>query len=185
MFKLLPVTLVLLITQTAQAKFYIDLQKEKPPTYQKNNTEGYKLLTGQYHGRVFQVGEPIGIGAVTSEGEDQSIEDSMFFILPSGWFAYIDEQTVTLPNVSWSANNTYFLDVLAELGKNYGMKFIVDWNQKLVQIEVNESFENPSFEQPSIITDSEGKREVYIYTKPSKTTGYLIKNGDITPVIVD
>ena len=68
------------------------------------------------------------------------------------------------------------------MGKNYGLNFVVDWEQKLVQIQVDEDFTQPNIEQPTIITDSDGDREVYIYTKPAAKNGFLLKNGKIIPV---
>lgn len=182
MCKKLLTTCIFAISFTANANFYIDMQKEQIVPTSHSSVPGYKLLTGDYFGKVYQVGTPFDLCGVSSEGENQAIEDAMYFILPSGWYAYIDEQVTAFPTVSWSSSDDYFLDVLGHMGKNYGLNFVVDWEQKLVQIQVDEDFTQPNIEQPTIITDSDGDREVYIYTKPAAKNGFLLKNGKIIPV---
>jgi hypothetical protein len=174
-----------LMPYLAHANFYIDMQKEKLPEKTPKSMSGYKLLTGDYYGRVFTIGEPVKISAITSEGDDLPIQEAMYFVLPPGWFAYIDEQAIDLPEITWSANNSAFLDVLAEIGNNHGLYFVVDWTQKLVQIEVDEDFEKPNLDTPVVISDSSSDREIYIYSRPSKTSGYILRDGKIIPVTVD
>ena len=70
------------------------------------------------------------------------------------------------------------------MGLDYGMTFVVDWEQSLVQIEVDENFTKPNTSTPIIVSDSDGDKEVYLYTKPSRMSGYIIENGTLQPVVV-
>ena len=81
---------------TAGAGFYIDMQGVKPKKQaQSLGMEGYNLLTGKYYGLVHEIGSGIPM-TIKSFGEDSTLADALFFILPNEWFAYVDERVEEL-----------------------------------------------------------------------------------------
>ena len=130
-------------------------------------------MTGDYFGKVYPVGTPFDLGGVSSEGENQAIEDAMYFILPSGWYAYIDEQVTAFPTVSWSSSDDYFLDVLGHMGKNYGLNFVVDWEQKCkskwMRILLNLTSNSPQL----LLTVMVIERFTYTLSLPPRMAFYL------------
>jgi hypothetical protein len=175
---------LLATTFTANANFYIDMQTVESTSKTPQAVAGYHLLTGEYFGKIYQIGTPRPVPIVNSEGDDMRIADAFYMVLPNGWYAYVDEQVNALPLISWASNGGDFLDVLAKVGLDYGMTFVVDWEQSLVQIEVDENFTKPNTSTPIIVSDSDGDKEVYLYTKPSRMSGYIIENGTLQPVVV-
>ncbi|MFU1599906.1 MULTISPECIES: hypothetical protein [Alteromonas] len=172
---------------TAGAGFYIDMQGVKPKKQaQSLGMEGYNLLTGKYYGLVHEIGSGIPM-TIKSFGEDSTLADALFFILPNEWFAYVDERVEELPRVTWDASvgeGQPWVEVLAQMGKEFGLRFTLDWDQKLLQVHTIPNFTKPDFNDPIVITDSKNERQLFIYKKEPNLSGYLVKDGEYIPVKV-
>ena len=111
----------------ADAGFYIDMQGVKPKEQaQSLGIEGYNLLTGKYYGLVHEIGTGVPM-TIKSFGEDSTLADALFFILPTEWFAYVDERVEELPRVTWDASvgeGQPWVEVLAQMGKEFGLSKI-------------------------------------------------------------
>lgn len=183
-----PFTLAaLLASNTAAGGFYIDMQGiNKPKANTSGVADGYKMLTGKYYGVIHEVGE--GTPTKTNSfGDRSTIADAMFMIMPEGWFAYVDETVEEIPLVSWDAsqgNGQNWTDVLATIGKDYGLRYVVDWDQRLVQIDLEPNFVKPDYDDPIVVSDSEDRRQMFIYKKEPNLSGYLLKDGEYIPVKV-
>lgn len=167
------------------AHFFIDYQEVAKKTEQKSHVapEGFDLLTGKYHGLIQEVGagQP---NRVSSFGEDVEVADALSLILPEDWFAYVDQRIEQLPQVSWDANDRPWTHVIADLGKKYGLRFLVDWDQKLLQIASGRPVSNEHIDAPRLMRDERTGREVFIYTQEHQPKGYIILDGEYVPVVI-
>ncbi|QCZ95528.1 hypothetical protein [Salinimonas iocasae] len=178
---------VMLASNTATAGFYIDMQGlNKAQKTIPGVADGYKMLTGKYYGIIHEVGK--GNPSKThSFGDSSTIADAMFMIMPDGWYAFVDETVEEIPLVSWDASHDkgqYWTDVLADIGKDYGLRYVIDWDQKLVQIDLEPDFTKPDYDDPIVVADSNDERQMFIYKKKPNLSGYLLRDGEYIPVKV-
>lgn len=168
-----------------QAHFFIDYQdvKEKIESQSRVAPEGFELLTGKYHGLIQEVGEGQA-NLVSSFGEEVEVSDALSFILPEDWFAYVDQRIEQLPQVSWDANERPWTHVIADMGKQYGLRFVVDWDQKLLQIAAGRAVNTEQIDAPRLMRDEKTGREIFIYTQETRPQGYMILNGEYVPVVI-
>lgn len=174
-----------------QAHFYIDYQgvekveKTAAELRRERGTPlGMEFLTNTYKGVVFTVGKPIEHN-VDGFMDDISVREGLSYIMPAGWLAYVKASDAQhLPDISWTSESESWLQTLAQVGSNFGLKFVVDYDQQLVEVNRDASFVKPDFNVPTIMSDSNG-RNVYIYTeKPTEKNGYLMVDGELVPVTV-
>lgn len=182
---LIPLSLLLLMPNLGLAHFFIDYQDVTEPKLSatRANLDGFTLLTGKYHGLVQEIGTGIP-NAISSFGEEVEIAEALAFILPEDWFAYVDEQIELLPQVSWDATEQPWLTVVADIGKAYGLRFLIDWDQKLLQIEPSHRQVIAKADQPTLVQDDATGRQVFIYTQETVPKGYIILNGEYVPVVM-
>lgn len=183
---ILVATVSLLLMSNANAGFLIDYQglKAKPISNSTIGTpDGFSLLNGQFFGLIEQVGE--GFPSITNSfGDEMSLSDAIGMIMPGKWFAYIDSSFTETPEVSWDANGDNWLSVLAKVGKDNGLRYIVDWDQKLIQISQSKGFVKPDYNDPIVMHDKSSGREVFIYTDKKDSPGFLLINGEYLPVSI-
>ncbi|MDI4652572.1 MULTISPECIES: hypothetical protein [Pseudoalteromonas] len=169
----------------ASATFYIDyqgLEKPKVAPVEKRqliSPDGYRLLTNEFSGLVFQIGEPVKTETISSFGEDVSFKNGVATLIPRHWSAYIDEQLNANNTISFSAENEDWLKVLARIGNNYGYKFIVDWQQKMVQITKDEFYVKPDPNEPVMVEGDNGQNYFIYKSKQSLSKGVMIVDGKV------
>ncbi|MGP4943181.1 hypothetical protein [Pseudoalteromonas nigrifaciens] len=173
----------------ANATFYIDyqdLEKKVPESEERKeliSPDGYRLLTDDLSGLVYQIGKPEDVELISSFADDNvKFKDGIGVIIPQGWSAYLDEQLSGKENISFSANNEKWINVLARIGNNYGYKYIVDWQQKIVQITSDENYIEPNPNEPLPLEGNNGQM-YYIYkSKQSIDNGVLLMDGEVIPL---
>lgn len=172
----------------ANAAFYIDYQGlEKNNDVKKQRKElispdGYRLLTDDLSGLVYEIGNRKEVSSISSFAQDEVFKDVIGVILPKGWSAYLDEHLSGNEKISISANDEKWLNVLARVGNNYGYKFIVDWQQEIVQITSDEHYVKPNPNEPLSLEGTDGQM-YYIYkSKQSKDNGVMIIDGEVVPL---
>lgn len=173
----------------AQASFYVDYQGTQADNLTaeelrrlKGAPEGYRLLTDKNFGLITEIGEGKPV-KITSFGADISFKDAISMIMPEGWIAYIDENVRDMRNVDWQVNNESWLKALASIGGDYGYYFLVDWQQKLIQILPDSDYIPQEYNAPVEMLDEESGRKIFIYSsKPVDKGGVVIINGKAVPV---
>jgi hypothetical protein len=177
--------LILIFPTFSFGHFFIDYQdvKEKPKEFQRATPDGFELLTGKYYGLIQELGNGSS-QPISSFGEDVEISEALTLILPPDWFAYVDEQIELLPQISWDANQRPWTNVIADIGKQYGLRFLVDWDQKLLQIESSHRQKLDAVEQPTLMFDEKSGRQVFIYSQEIAPKGYIILDGEFVPVVI-
>lgn len=175
------------LTTPSFAGYYIDMQGvSRGASQESRSIDGYNMLSGKYYGIVHEIGQGVPI-PTQSFGESATMADAMFFILPEGWYAYVDERIEELPRVTWNADvpgGVEWLQVLADVGKDYGLRYTVDWDQNLVQVDLAPNFVKPDFNDPVVVSDSNNERQLFIYKQQPSLSGYLLKDGEYIPVRV-
>ncbi|MBE0420510.1 hypothetical protein EI165_10295 [Pseudoalteromonas nigrifaciens] len=176
------------ISSSAKATFYIDYQdlekKEAEKTERKQliSPDGYRLLTDDHSGLIYEIGKRIDVKPISSFADDISFKEGIGAILPKGWSAYLDEHLNASDEISFSADKEHWLTVLARIGNNYGYKFIVDWQQKIVQITSDENYIKPNPNDPLPLEGSDGQM-YYIYkSKQSINNGVILVDGKVIPL---
>lgn len=185
MYKTIIMLTTVVVSSHADAGFSIDYQGlTKEPIKEVVNRvtpDGFQLIKGKFAGQVVEIGEGIP-DEVAASGEQLELSDAMTFILPSDWFVYADETVDSFPKVTFDAVNTQWTHVLADISQRHGVSFIVDWDQKLIQVSRVSDFVDPQFNAPSVVTDPQTGKEVFIYTKDEKNIGHFLVDGDYIPV---
>ena len=181
-------TALVLITWSldSSATFYIDYQgldKSKPKNeiIKKKDLispDGYRLLTNELYGVVFQIGKPLKMPNISTFGDDASFKNAVATLIPPEWSAYIDEQLNANNTISFSADNEDWLKVLARIGNNYGYKFIVDW-QQLIQITKDEFYVKPDPNEPVMVEGDNGQKYFIYKSKQSLSKGMMIVDGKV------
>lgn len=181
-------TLALLLPFYVNASFYIDYQGlEKPVKVkeQKNDLitpNGYRLLTNDLQGIVYEIGKRLEMANLSNFADDVTFKDGIGLVMPDGWSAYIDEQLSAKQSISFSAENEAWITVLARIGSSYGYKFVVDWEQRLVQISKDKYYIEPDPNEP-IITEGNNGQKYYIYkSKQDVNKGMVIVDGQLIPL---
>lgn len=177
-------------SSTANATFLVDYQGLEPESLKKQNVnrgvpDGYKIFTDKYKGVIYEIGQGIA-GNVVTFGWDDQIKNAMSQIIPSDWVVYADEGFNSKSKVTWEADDVPWIDVLAILGNEYGVKYVVDWDQKVIQIENDIDFVETSLNEPTVMTDPGTGQSIFIYTQENKPSnqGYILINGELVPVVV-
>lgn len=172
------------VASFSHAQFFIDYQGVKPKAHEtkRHTPDGYNLLAGKYFGLIEQIGEG-NAESINSFGDDFGLDEALTMIMPGSWFAYVDSTIPALPNVSWQALGDDWLSVLARMGKEHGLRFVVDWDQSLIQISQSDGFIKPDYNDPISITDPKSGREVFIYTDDSNVQGHLLVDGEYIPIV--
>ncbi len=183
---------VLALPLGASANFYVDYQgiEHKTATAEelrrlKGAPDGYRVLADKSFGIVHQIGK--GVASKTSSfGTDMPLKDAVTMLMPEKWIAYIDENVENPNMVDWQAKNDLWTDVLGQMGANYGYRFVVDWDQKLLQISLDEDFTAPDYNDPIALKDPESGRTIFVYSaKPITKGGVILVDGKAIPVKIE
>jgi hypothetical protein len=174
----------------ANASFYIDYQGlergkvEHIKQSQLITPDGYRLLTDGLKGLVFEIGPRKKQDKTSAFADDTILKDSIGALLPKGWSAFLDERLSGDVSITFSAENEFWLETLARIGGEYGFKFVVDWEQELVQISRDEYYIEPNPNEP-VVVESENGQTYFIYkSKQSLDKGMVIINGEMVPLKV-
>ncbi len=173
------------------ANFYIDYQGVDKPTLTlqqrraaQGTPNGYKLLTDKTYGAIHQIGSGVA-ASITSFGHDFELKMAMHTLIPTGWIVYIDDQSPINKMVSWSAKNEQWIITLGRLGSDYGFRFIIDWDQQLIQMVKDENYQEPNENDPIIMSNPETGQKIFVYpTKQNINGGVLIVNGKIIKTVI-
>lgn len=189
-----PFLLVLFASFRCQAEFYIDYQgldKKEVTAAQKrkiNETpDGYRLLTDEFRGVVHEIGSGKQTKN-TSFGADEALKNALAMIVPSNWVVYADEHFTDIPDVTWEATDELWLVVLSRIGSNHGIRYVVDWDQEVIQVSKDEDFVQPDFNAPTVLEHPTTGKRIFIYTEdklptqPSK--GFIVVDGELIKVEV-
>jgi hypothetical protein len=187
-FKILALTLITL--SPAQASFHIDYQGLERPISNKikpsdvGSPEGYRLLTDDLSGLVMEVGKRREIGNNSNFAENTELKFAMGGLLPKGWSAFVDEHLSEEKNITYSADKEPWLNVLARVGVKFGYRFLVDWDNNIVQISDDAYFKPEGVSEHVVVEDDSGQT-FYIYkTKQELNKGYMIHDGKVIPIKV-
>jgi len=175
---------VMALVPAANAKFYVDYQGiEKIITTteemrrMKGSPDGYRVLTDKTFGLVHHIGKG-GASSTSSFGADMPLKDAISMLMPEKWIAYVDENIENSGKVDWQAKGEAWIDVLGRIGANYGYRFVVDWDQKLLQISPDEDFTAPDYNDPIALKDPESGRTIFVYSnKPTINGGVILVDG--------
>ena len=180
--------LVCLSSSNIEAAFYVDYQGLKKPNKEIANKDdlimpnGYRLLTDDLNGIVFEIGNRDQIIKTSNFADDVEMKYAIGGIMPGGWSAYVDERLTALKQITYSANNESWLEVLARVGSRYGYKFVVDWKHKVVQISEDENYKAPDPNLPVAVRSSDGDKYFIYKTQQSLDKGYMIVDGQLIPI---
>ena len=177
----------------AQANLFIDYQgvtpKEKTVKELREAQgvpDGYSFYTNKYKGVIHEVGSGKP-EKITQFGTDSDMKLALSMIVPDGWVVYAEEQFTKIPKVSWDSENEPWLTTLSKIGSNYGVRFIVDWDQQVVQISQDLEFVAPDFNQPVILDVPESDKKLFVYTNDSTSEskgGFILVDGKLVPIKV-
>lgn len=173
---------------TAHASFHIDYQGLERPEQTKitkndvGSPEGYRLLTDDLNGVVIEVGTRRKISDNSNFAENIELKFAMGGLLPKGWSAYVDEHLSEEKNITFSADKEPWLNVLARVGVKFGYRFLVDWDNNVVQIS-DDAYFKPQGASEHIVVEDESGQTFYIYkTKQKLNKGYMIHDGEVIPI---
>jgi hypothetical protein len=187
-FSLILCAAATIVAPLASANFYVDYQgMNNTPSQEelrrlKGAPDGYRVLTDKTYGVVHQVGKG-EVSTTSSFGADMTLKDAITMLMPAKWIAYIDENIEGPGKVDWQASNEPWIDVLGKVGANYGYRFVVDWDQKLLQITTDEDYLAPDYNDPITLKDPESGRTIFVYSaKPVNEGGVILVDGKVVPV---
>ncbi|MFT6910452.1 MAG: hypothetical protein ACJAS1_007181 [Oleiphilaceae bacterium] len=180
--------LSLMTIGTAHASFHIDYQGIERPEQKKitkndvGSPEGYRLLTDDLNGVVIEVGTRRKISKNSNFAENIELKFAMGGLLPKGWSAYVDEHLSEEKNITFSADKEPWLNVLARVGVKFGYRFLIDWDNNVVQIS-DDAYFKPQGASEHIVVEDESGQTFYIYkTKQKLNKGYMIHDGEVIPI---
>lgn len=176
----------------ASANFYVDYQGMEHKELSadelrrlKGAPDGFRILADKTYGVVHQIGKG-ALSNASSFGADMPLKDAISMLMPAKWIAYIDENIDIPGKVDWQAKDEPWVDVLGRVGANYGYRFVVDWDQKLLQISPDEDFIAPDYNDPISLKDPESGRTIFVYSaKPVSKGGVILVDGKVIPVKLD
>ncbi|MFT5851559.1 MAG: hypothetical protein ACI87J_001532 [Colwellia sp.] len=182
--------LSLVTLSTAHASFHIDYQGLERPI-EKNITkqdvgspDGYRLITDDLNGVVIEVGTRRKIAKNSNFADDIELKFAMGGLLPKGWSAYVDDHISEEKNITFSADGEPWLNVLARVGVKFGYRFLIDWDNNIVQIS-DDAYFKPEGVKEHIVVEDENGQTFYIYkTKQELSKGYMIYDGEVIPIKV-
>lgn len=172
----------------SNASFYIDNQGLEDPDVLapisdlKGAPVGFKILSDNSYSSVHQIGSGKET-KLSGFGTEMSFNDAMSMIMPDNWISYIDESIKAPSLVDWSSQGEGWIKSLAIIGANYGYQFIVDWDQKMIQVSLKDGFVEPNYDQPIVMKDSETGRSIFVYAgKPIDKEGVILVDGKVVKV---
>lgn len=176
------------LSMSASAVLIIDYQgldKEKARHALARQTvapEGYKVLSDKSRGVVQELGRGRAT-EISSFGDDLPLADGLSMIMPEGWVAFVDEN-LTLPEViSWDARGVSWTQALGDLGTNSGLRFIVDWDQNVVQVFGAKGYKQPKLTDAVEVVDPKSGKTFLIFPDGNgKTVGKLVHKDKSYPV---
>ena len=178
----------LFLSSSASALFVVDYQgldKEKARhaiARSKIAPEGYNVLTDKTRDIVHEFGRG-NPSKITSFGDDMSLSDGISMIMPDGWVAFVDEDLSVPKTISWDAQNYAWTQTLRDVGINAGLRFIVDWDQRVVQIFGERGFKEPDITDAVEVVDPKTGKTLLIYPDGSgKTAGKLMHKDKTYPI---
>jgi hypothetical protein len=173
---------------SAQASFHIDYQGLERPEQTKitkadvGSPEGFRLLTDDLNGVVMEVGERRKVINNSNFADDMELKFAIGGLLPKGWSAYVDEHLTEEKNITFSADKEPWLNVLARVGVKFGYRFLVDWDNNVVQLS-DDAYFKPKGATEHVVVEDESGQTFYIYkTKQQLNKGYMIHNGEVIPI---
>lgn len=163
---------VIALTPAAEANFFVDY----------HGVQRKKVSAEILRGHVHEIGN--GSASKTSSfGADMPLKDAVSMLMPDKWIAYIDANVDSPALVAWQAKNQPWTVVLGEMGTNFGYRFIVDWDQKLLQISSDQGFKSPEYNDPIALTEPGSGKTVFIYSAtPIRENGVFVVNGESSHV---
>jgi hypothetical protein len=186
--RLITLALSLFVVGTASASFHIDYQGLERPQQTKitksdiGSPEGYRLLTDDLSGVVIEVGERRKITNNSNFADDIELKFAMGGLLPKGWAAYVDEHISEEKNITFAADEEPWLNVLARVGVKFGYRFLIDWDNNIVQIS-DDAYFKPQGESEHVVVEDETGQTFYIYkAKQELNKGYMIHDGQVLPI---
>lgn len=175
---------------SSSASFYIDNQGlqdsevQAPISDLKGAPVGFKVLSDNSYSSVHQIGSGKET-KLSGFGTDMSFNDAMSMIMPDEWISYIDVAIKAPSAVDWSSQNEGWIKSLAVIGANYGYQFILDWDQKMIQVSLKDGYVEPNFDQPIVMKDTETGRSIFVYAgKPIDKEGVILVDGKVVKVRV-
>lgn len=181
------ISLSFLISMNASA-YYVDFQgvSNKTTVQSKHQVapDGFVFFTDKFKGAVIEIGKG-SRNKISTFGVDDKLENAIGFIVPKDWITYIDSEFSEIPRVSWDFEQLDWVNALATLGNENGLRFIVDHDQRVLQIEKEEGFIKPDFNQPLVMESSSGE-QIFIYKQEKEVNsgGYILVDGELVKVKV-
>ncbi|MFK5894683.1 MAG: hypothetical protein QM504_15800 [Pseudomonadota bacterium] len=176
--KLLFAALVALCATNANAVFLVDYQGlDKNGEKRRVTPAGFNVIAD----RTYKVVRQIGTGNPEFRqgfGLQLSLADSLLSIIPDNWVSYIDMKIKFNKPVDWDGDLPW-TEVLTRLGNNYGLAFIVDWNQKMIQVVPGIDFNGKEKLEAVKVINPETGRTLYVHTSDALSdSGILIMDGN-------
>lgn len=182
---------VLSLSMPVSASFYIDNQgltggDEVDPVGDLQGTPpGYRILSDNSYGSVHQIGKSGTIKKLSGFGAGIQLNDAMSMIMPDKWISYIDDKIKNPPLVDWSSSNEDWVKSLAVLGATYGYQFIVDWDQRMIQVSPKQGYVEPDYNKPVEMKDEENGRSIFVYSaKAVDKEGVILVDGKLIKVSI-
>lgn len=176
------------LSMSASAVLVIDYQgldKEKARhalARQKVAPEGYIVLSDKSRSVV----QELGFGRATelsSFGDDIPLSDGLAMIMPDGWVAFVDEDLSLPDSISWDARGVSWTRALGDLGTNSGLRFIVDWDQKVIQVFGEKGYKQPKLTDAVEVVDPKtGKTFLIFADGDGKAAGNLVHKDKSYPI---
>lgn len=176
------------LSMSASAVLVIDYQgldKEKARhalARQKVAPEGYKVLSDKSRGVVQELGRGRST-EISSFGDDLPLSDGLSMIMPEGWVAFVDEDLSLPEAISWDARGVSWTKALGDLGTNSGLRFIVDWDQNVVQVFGEKGYKQPELTDAVEVVDPKtGKTFLIFPDGDGRTAGKLVHKDKSYPI---
>ncbi len=176
------------INMSASAVLVIDYQgldKEKARhalSRQKVSPEGYQAISDKAWGGVQELGQ--GRAAIISSfGAEQPLSDGLSLIIPEGWIAYVDEDSSLPSAISWDAKGIPWTKALGDIGTNNGLRFIIDWDQNVVQVFGERGYKKPDVTDAVEVVDPKTGKTFLIYPgRDGKPAGNIVHKDKTYPI---
>jgi hypothetical protein len=172
----------------ASASFYIDNQglededARSPITDLKGAPNGFRVLSDNSYSSIHQIGKGKAV-KISGFGVELSLNEVMSMVMPNKWISYIDEEITPNGLFEWNSSNEEWIKSLAVIGATYGYKFIVDWDQKMIQVSQREGFIEPNYDHPIEMQDEATGRSIFVYSgKPIDKEGVILVDGKVVKV---
>ncbi|KZX57830.1 hypothetical protein A3709_19595 [Halioglobus sp. HI00S01] len=143
--------------------------------------EGFRVLTDNEVGVVYEIGDrPEGLIVSPSRGSQIPFANAMNMIMPEAWVCYVSDDAPEIMLVSWEVSSGTWVDALTSLGHLSAIRFVVDWDKKVIQARSNNNFAAQRGADP-VRLSSPDSGDVFILTEDPEgeisTGGVLLKDG--------